>query len=137
MVPTLTDKMARVVIEDRVEAAERFRRQKQARVEAAGLPDVYDSVIVRFAGEEDAAALRDLAERDGRREPRSPLLLAEVHGDVLAARSLADGRSIADPFRHSAHLVELLALRTAHLRGDNPKPGRGRARERLAFILHS
>jgi hypothetical protein len=133
MRPSLTAEMAQVVIDDRVEAAERFRRQQEARVEAASLPDAYDAVTVRFAGDEDDAALRDLAERDGRRAPRSPMLVAEVHGDLVAARSLADGSSIADPFRHTDHLVELLALRTVHLRGEGATPRRRSLRDRLGL----
>jgi hypothetical protein len=84
--------------------------------------DVYDAVTVRLAGEEDVPAVRVLAERDGRPAPTGPMLVAEAGGDVLAARSLADGGAVADPFRPTAHLAELLALRTAHLRGNVPEP---------------
>ncbi len=118
MRPDLTAEMARVLIDERVESAQRFRRRQAAGDASTTETDVYDAVTVRFAGEEDTEALRRLAQRDGRRAPRGPLLVAEVHGDLLAARSLADGCSVADPFRHTAHLVELLALRSTHLRGD-------------------
>jgi hypothetical protein len=117
MRPALTTEMARVIVEERIEAAERYRLAKEARRAAAGSRDAYDCVIVRLAGETDSGALRRLAERDGRSAPRGPLLVAEVDGRLLAARSLADGKAIADPFVHSAHLAELLALRSAHLRG--------------------
>jgi hypothetical protein len=110
--------------EDRIEAADRFRRAREARA-AALLPEmesqnVYDSITVRLAGECDMRALHGLAERDGRPLPHSPVLVAEIEGAVLAARSLVDGAAIADPSRPTAHLAELLALRTAHLRGDAP-----------------
>jgi hypothetical protein len=118
--------MARVVVEDRVEAAERFRRQKEARRASTERTDVYDTVTVRFAGENDAEALRRLAERDGGSDPRPPLLVAEVDGALLAARSLANGDSVADPFVHSAHLVELLELRSVHLRAHGDRQPRAR-----------
>jgi hypothetical protein len=126
MRPTLTSEMARVVVEDRVEAAERYRRRKEARLAARERSDVYDTVTVRFAGEKDQAALHRLAQRDGRRVPGGTLLVADVDGALLAARSLANGGTIADPFVHSEHLVELLALRSAHLRGggDGQPPRR-------------
>jgi hypothetical protein len=132
MRPSLTDEMARVVVDDRIAAAERFRRQKEACL-AASRPDGYETVTVRLAGDRDVDAVRRLAERDGRAVPRRPLLVVEVEGTLLAARSLADGYSVADPFRHTAHLVELLALRTAHLRGEGRSPRRRRVTERLAL----
>jgi hypothetical protein len=119
MRPALTSEMARAVVDERVAAAERYRRQKEARVAAAQHPDVYDSVTVRLAGRNDRRALERLAQRDGARVPSGMLLVAEVAGSPLAARSLSDGKTIADPFVHSHHLVELLALRAAHLRGDH------------------
>jgi hypothetical protein len=89
-------------------------------------------VTVRLAGERDRASLGRLAERDGRPEPHAPVLVAEAEGTVLAARSLSDGRSIADPFHHTAHLSELLELRAAHLRGGGAK-GRRRITDRLTL----
>src|SRR2546430_4776056 len=115
MRPTLEAEMARIVMEERVAAAERFRQQKEAR-SAASRPDGYDAATVRLAGEKDVVAVRRLAQRNGRPEPRAPVLVAEAEGRLLAARSLSDGRSVADPFRHTAHLTEPLALRSAHLR---------------------
>jgi hypothetical protein len=139
MRPALTAEMARVMVEERVAAAERYRLAKEAGRTAADPRDVYDSVTVRFAGEGDSDGLRRLADRDGGRAPRGPLLVAEVDGCLLAARSLADGRSIADPFAHSAHLAELLALRSAHLRGEPsvPSPRRRRAKRLALGFFHS
>jgi hypothetical protein len=128
--PTLTAEMARVVVEDRVEAAERFRRRQEARRAASEL-DRYEIVTVRLAGEQDEASMRRLAERNGSPEPHAPVLVAEAEGKLLAARSLSDGRSIADPFQHTAHLSELLELRAAHLRGA--RSGGPRIRERLTM----
>jgi hypothetical protein len=124
MRPALTAEMARAVVDERVEAAERYRRRKEARIAAASHPDVYDSVTVRLAGKDDEKSLERLAQRDGSRIPSGTLLVAEVEGIPLAARSLSNGKTIADPFVHSHHLVELLALRSTHLRrsGDGQPP---------------
>jgi hypothetical protein len=143
MRPSLTAEMADVVVQDRIEAAERFRtaeRQRQTARRAASEPDRYETVTVRLAGAQDQAAVRRLAERDGRREPPAPLLVAEAEGRLLAARSLADGRSVADPFQHTAHLSELLALRSVHLHSDGFIPKRAGLRERLGIarrFVHS
>jgi hypothetical protein len=112
--PALTEHLASALAADRLETAERLRR---SRVEwTRVIPDPLDSVTVRRARPGDGAALQRLAELDGRRLPAGPMLVAEVAGELLAARSLVTGTSIADPFRPSAHLVELLELRSAHLR---------------------
>src|SRR5919108_4830622 len=109
----LNSEMADVLAADRLREAERFRR---SRVEWSAEADRYASVTVRFARPGDADKVLSLAERDGRRVPLGPMLVAEVDGELLAARSLIGGSSIADPFRPTAHLVELLELRSAHLR---------------------
>jgi hypothetical protein len=108
--------MAHVIVEDRIEAAERYRRNRAAREAHGDEHDLFGSVTVRLAVDEDRRALRRLAERDGRAIPRAPLLVAEVGGALLAARSIEDGSSVADPFRETAHLSELLALRATHIK---------------------
>lgn len=70
---------------------------------------------IRYALAQDDAALRRLATLDSAPVPEAPLLVAEVEGDLHAALSLWDGRSIADPFRPTAALVELLVVRAAQL----------------------
>jgi hypothetical protein len=113
MHPVLNAYLSQAIASDRREEAERFRR---TRVEQAEEADSYDAVTVRLARGNDAAAVRRLAELDGRRAPEGPILVAEVHGELLAARSLSGEGSIADPFHPTAHLIELLELRSAHLR---------------------
>jgi hypothetical protein len=121
--PTLSEQLASALAAERLETAERRRR---SRVEwTRVMPDPFDSVTVRRARPGDGAALQRLAEVDGRRLPPGPMLVAEVAGKLLAARSLVAGASIADPFHPSAHLVELLELRSAHLR---ERPARRRIR---------
>lgn len=83
-------------------------------------------VTLRPAQPGDAAKLARLAELDCRRLPDAPLLVAEVGGELLAALPL-DGAAdpIADPFRPTAELVELLQLRA---RSARPPRRRGTPR---------
>ena len=73
----------------------------------------YPPLAIRFAAEQDEPAVSRLAALDSARAPGGLLLLAEVHGDLLAALSLTDGRAIADPFRRTAHLLEMLRAAAA------------------------
>jgi hypothetical protein len=72
-------------------------------------------VTIRPAFPDDAAALARLAALDSARLPAGPLLLAEIDGEPWAAIGLDDGRAIADPFRPTAALVDLLRRRRAQL----------------------
>src|SRR4051812_29609797 len=68
-------------------------------------------IIIRSPRPDEAFAVRRLAYLDSRRPLRGDLLVAFVDGEALAAVSLADGAVVADPFTHSADVVELLRLR--------------------------
>jgi hypothetical protein len=74
-----------------------------------------------MANDADAGALRTLAELDSRPIPAGPVLVAELDGRLQAALGLKAGEAIANPFRHTAHLVELLRVRAAQLAG-RPAP---------------
>jgi hypothetical protein len=103
---------------ERLERAERFRR---SRVEWASVkPDPGEALTIRLARPDDARDLERLAQVEGRGLPPSPALLAEANGQVVAARSLANGAAIADPFRPTAHALELLELRSLHFRDSEP-----------------
>jgi hypothetical protein len=134
MRPSLTAEMAQVVIEDRIQAAEHYRRQEEAR-HSVPEPDRYEAVTVRLARDEDLAEVRRLVQLEGGHELAGPVLLAEAEGELVAARSLANGAAVADPFRHTAHLAELLALRSVHLRDDGAGPKRPGLTGRLALAL--
>jgi hypothetical protein len=73
------------------------------------------SVVIRAARGSDGEELRRLAELDSARVPAGEVLIAEAAGAVVAAHSLATGTTIADPFRRTAEVVELLELRGAML----------------------
>jgi hypothetical protein len=76
---------------------------------------------VRLAAGVDLAALQRLAELDSRRLPPGPHLLAERDGRIEAALSLSSHEVIADPFRHTAELRELLHCHAGSLRTARPR----------------
>lgn len=86
-----------------------------------------EPLTIRWARGDEAAALAHLAELDSASAPLSPALVAEVAGEVLAAVSLADGALVANPFRPTADVVELLRARERQLRTGE--------RRRLAPLL--
>ena len=84
------------------------------------------AVTIRVAAEHERADLARVAERDSRPLPPAPRLVAERDGTVLAILSLETGEVVADPFRPTADLVELLRCRTAAESLDRPAGGRRR-----------
>jgi hypothetical protein len=73
-------------------------------------------ISIRPAHGSDISALRRLAALDSSIVPAGELLVAETDGALVAAHAPATGATIADPFRHTAAVVELLQLRGALLR---------------------
>ena len=70
-------------------------------------------ISIRPATEADSPTLLRLAALDSAPAPRGPVLVADLGGEIVAARSLTRARSIADPFRPTADIRELLELRAA------------------------
>jgi hypothetical protein len=70
-------------------------------------------LTIRLAGDDDRASLATLAQLDSARPPAHPVLLAEADGSPVAALSLLDGAAVADPFRSTADVVDLLRVRAA------------------------
>jgi hypothetical protein len=68
-------------------------------------------ISIRLASEADNPTLIRLAALDSAPAPHGSVLVADVDGEIVAARSLAEPRSIADPFRPTADIRELLELR--------------------------
>jgi hypothetical protein len=85
------------------------------------------TVSLRHATTADERALKNLAALDGQRLPAGPFLVAEIDGELRSALSLSDGAVIADPFRHTAHTVELL-------RSHGSAQASGKRRERKSRI---
>jgi hypothetical protein len=82
------------------------------------------AITLRLAVPEDAHVLTELAQLDCAKVPPSPILMAEVGGQMRAAISLRDGSTIADPFQRTAPVRDLLAARAEHLRTDQPTRAR-------------
>jgi hypothetical protein len=80
-------------------------------------------VTLRLAAASDAPALKRLAELDSRPLPPGPHLVAERDGRIDAALSLSTDELIADPFRRTAELSELLRCQAGGLRtAPHPSP---------------
>lgn len=99
-------------------------------------------VTIRLAGPGDEVAIARVAGRDSRPIPPTPRLVAISDGAIAAVLSLRTGDVVADPFRPTASLVELLrcharGARFSMLEEAGPRtPERERAtpeRERAAF----
>ena len=65
--------------------------------------------------------------------PAGEILLAEVGDEPRAAIQVDSGVAIADPFRRTADVVELLSLRASRLREGAGSPRRLRLRARPAY----
>ena len=90
------------------------------------------ALTIRRADLADLAALDRLATLDSATAPAGDVLVAEVAGELWAALEIDSGAVIADPFRPSGELVELLRL---HARGSaqrNPLRTFGRLLPRAA-----
>lgn len=68
------------------------------------------SLTIRRANGADTTALTRLAALDSSRVPSGELLLAEVDGRLVAALSVDTGAVVADPFEHTAAVVESLRV---------------------------
>jgi hypothetical protein len=79
------------------------------------------SVSLRRARFADAPALHRLAALTDAAPLSGDVVVADVGGELRAAMSLADGRTIADPFRETAELVALLQVRRRHHDDDRPR----------------
>ena len=73
-------------------------------------------VTLRLATDADGAALDRLAQLDSRPLPPGPHLLGERDGRIEAAISLASGELVADPFKRTAEVGELLRCHAGEMR---------------------
>jgi hypothetical protein len=109
------------------------RRELSRRVERRAPAPEAEAVVIRLAGGRDRDPLVRLAALDCAPRLAGDVLLAEVAGEIRAALELASGRMIADPFRPTAELKDLLVHRARTL-GRPPAGGglRGLGRRALA-----
>jgi hypothetical protein len=78
-----------------------------------------ETILIRATSAQDAIALHELAALDSALPISGRALVAEVNGVIRAALPLDGGAPIADPFKQSAHLVELLR---SHARALGERP---------------
>ena len=79
-------------------------------------PLQWQSMTIRSSEPQDERDLKRLAQLDSARPLRGAALIAETDGAPLAAVEVTSGRAIADPFKPTAKLVDLLRVRAAQLR---------------------
>jgi hypothetical protein len=105
-------------------ALEHERREdsaKSPRLQGAAAPrrqpglEAASEVTIRRAALDDERALFDLAVLSNERPLAGEILVVEVDGEVRAACSVGDGRTVSDPFRPSLAACSLLELRRAHI----------------------
>ena len=89
------------------------------------------ALTIRRAVPGDATALARLDVLDSAQNLQGEVIVAEVAGEVWAARSLVDGRVLRDPFRATSEAAALLELRAAYLRKDVTLHG---SRKRLRVL---
>jgi hypothetical protein len=84
--------------------------------------------VIRRALDDDAPALRELADLDSQSPIGGEALIGEIDGRPAAAISLAERRVIADPFQFTGELSEMLKMRARSLRAFQATPS---LRERM------
>jgi hypothetical protein len=128
MLSMFNDNLLRTLSETRVADARRDLRQH---AEARGGPGPHTilkrvardaPLTIRHADAADLPALERLAALDSRRIPTGELFVAEAEGRLLAATSLDTGAIVADPFEHTASIVELLRAHAGSVRPAAPRP---------------
>ncbi len=77
---------------------------------------MHSDITIRDSRPADTPALRRLAALDSKTVPAGDLIVAEICGEVVAAVSPLTSRTIADPFRRTADVVDLLRVRASGLR---------------------
>jgi hypothetical protein len=122
-------------------------RAVRPRAIAEPSPPLARSLVIRLARPADARALDRLARLDSAPAAahriaaladapwKGGVLVAEVDGAVQAARVVEDGTVVADPFRATAGLTSLLALRAEQLT-VRPGPRRRRLPRLAALRAH-
>ena len=116
MQPQLSLGLAQARHEELLDQSSRWRRAAGWRRRREAAPPIFwQGLTLRLATSADRSALAHLAELEQTTAPAEPVLLGVMLQRPVAALSLHDGRVIADPFSHTAELVELLRLRARQL----------------------
>ena len=83
---------------------------------------------IRYADAHDGYAIHRLAAMDSSSAPSGDVLLAEVGDELWAALEVETGAAVADPFRPSGELVDLLRF---HAEGERRERSERRRLPRL------
>jgi hypothetical protein len=78
---------------------------------------------IRPATDDDRGAIERIAALDSGTPIEGPALVGELDRVPVAVLSLADGRVVANPFRHTAALVEAMHARARRMGGVDARPG--------------
>jgi hypothetical protein len=112
--PFLSRELASEHIRDLHDEAVRTSRGRE-KASAADSNGSHDLTVRGFA-ERDIDAIRRLAALDEKPIPTGGVLVAEQDGDLIAVLPLDGGQALADPFKPTADIVELLTMRARQLR---------------------
>jgi hypothetical protein len=110
---TLDSYVAAAQLSDLHTAAASSRAARRARTSPAA--PFGARLVLRRAQAEDERALARLARLDSAPRPTGDVLVAEVDEQIVAAIPVDGGRAIADPFRPTADVVEVLRARAERL----------------------
>jgi len=81
-----------------------------------------EELTIRMLRGEERGELEWLAGRDSAQVPTGSVLGAFAGGKLVVAAPIGGGGVVADPFRRTAEVSELLASRVAQLRRGGPRP---------------
>jgi hypothetical protein len=84
------------------------------------------ALTIRHATLADEPVLERLAALDSSRVPSGELLVAELDGRLVVALSVDTGAAIADPFEHTAAIVESLRAHAGRRARPALRPSLGR-----------
>jgi hypothetical protein len=127
--PFLSNEVAGERIRDLRDEAGRTNR-RHARPAPKGSGQVID-VTVRPFGEGDIDGIRRLAALDDKPVPIGAVLVAEIEGELVAALPLEGGHALADPFKPTADVVNVLRLRARQVKRESR---RGRRSSRSLWM---
>ncbi len=113
MYSTLYTHYQPAVVADEATRAATHRRARRA--QHAERATVAETIAIRRATADDAGAVVRLAQLDSAPAPTGDVLVAEIDGEIAAAVPVSGGRAIADPFRPTLAVLDLLRRRAAQL----------------------
>lgn len=94
----------------------KLNRMKTARPDRRRISSWMSEIRLSLARPADRPALDGIAALDSTELPPSPHLIAWCDGEPCAAISLVTGKVVADPFRRTTEVVELLRCHAAGAR---------------------